>query len=129
MAGIKRPCARPGCPALVRSGYCEACKAMAPKRIAETKRLSSAARGYGWRWQKTSAGRLIKYPWCADPFKLHVAHPEPATCTDHIKAHKGDMRLFWDPTNWQSLCDSCNSRKAVEQEGAFGNPIAEARVS
>jgi 5-methylcytosine-specific restriction protein A len=43
--------------------------------------------------------------------------------TDHIVAHKGDMRLFWDPKNWQSLCGPCNSRKAALEEGGFGRPI------
>lgn len=39
------------------------------------------------------------------------------------------MVLFWDPTNWQSLCDTCNSRKAVEEEGAFGRPVAIGKTS
>jgi 5-methylcytosine-specific restriction endonuclease McrA len=46
----------------------------------------------------------------------------PAKCVDHIQAHKGDMKLFWDPNNWQSLCISCNSAKAVAEEGAWGHP-------
>jgi 5-methylcytosine-specific restriction protein A len=44
----------------------------------------------------------------------------PATVTDHIEAHKGDMKLFWDPDNWQSLCTGCNSYKAALEEGGFG---------
>jgi 5-methylcytosine-specific restriction protein A len=67
---------------------------------------------------------LDKHPLCADPFKVHLEIPEPATVTDHIVAHKGDRRLFWDSKNWQSLCRACNSRKAAEQEGAFGNARA-----
>jgi 5-methylcytosine-specific restriction protein A len=91
--------------------------------MAEKQRPNAAARGYGRRWQKTSEARLIRFPWCADPYKLHGKFPAPATCTDHIVAHKGDMKLFWDPTNWQSLCDSCNSMKAVKEEGAFGHRL------
>ncbi len=30
---------------------------------------------------------------------------------DHIRDHKGDPELFWDPSNWQTLCRQCNSRK------------------
>ena len=29
---------------------------------------------------------------------------EPATVVDHIIAHKGDLKLFWDSANWQPLC-------------------------
>lgn len=27
-----------------------------------------------------------------------------ATVVDHIKPHRGDQVLFWDESNWQSLC-------------------------
>ena len=42
---------------------------------------------------------------------------------DHKVAHKGDMKLFWDRANWQPMCRSCNSRKAVQQEGALGKTM------
>ena len=29
---------------------------------------------------------------------------EPATVVDHIKPHRGDSAMFWDRSNWQSLC-------------------------
>lgn len=39
-----------------------------------------------------------------------------ATQTDHIRPHRGDLRLFWDATNWQPLCQSCHSRKTARGE-------------
>jgi len=36
----------------------------------------------------------------------------PATQTDHIVPHRGDMGVFWDPKNWQSLCAECGARKS-----------------
>jgi 5-methylcytosine-specific restriction protein A len=42
---------------------------------------------------------------------------------DHKVAHKGDMKLFWDRTNWQPMRRGCNSRKAILQEGGFGKQI------
>ena len=27
-----------------------------------------------------------------------------AVVVDHVVAHKGDVALFWDRGNWQSLC-------------------------
>jgi 5-methylcytosine-specific restriction protein A len=39
---------------------------------------------------------------------------------DHIKPHKGDMALFWDSSNWQSLCKPCHSAKTATEDGGFG---------
>lgn len=116
----KKPCKRFGCPNVVTSGYCEQCSKAAPANVVERDRGSAAKRGYGRAWQKMSAARLAKHSLCVDPYKRHTDRPVPATCTDHIAAHKGNMRLFWDPKNWQSLCDGCNSYKAVKEEGGFG---------
>lgn len=43
-----------------------------------------------------------------------------ATVVDHIRPHRGDMRVFWDSDNWQSLCASCHGRKTTTQDGGFG---------
>jgi 5-methylcytosine-specific restriction protein A len=116
---MKRPCGRPGCPNVVVSGYCDACRPASPAAAAERERGSASARGYGRAWQKYSAARLAMHPLCVDPFKRH-SMPVAAECTDHIIAHKGDMKLFWDPANHQSLCHGCNSFKAALVEGGFG---------
>jgi 5-methylcytosine-specific restriction endonuclease McrA len=42
---------------------------------------------------------------------------------DHKVAHKGDKKLFWDRANWQPMRLGCNSRKAVQQEGALGKTM------
>lgn len=44
-----------------------------------------------------------------------------AELVDHIVPHKGDQR-FWDPANWQSLCDRCHKtiKQALEQVFAAG---------
>lgn len=42
----------------------------------------------------------------------------PARVTDHIKPHKGNPVLFWDPNNLQSLCKPCHgSEKQLEELG------------
>lgn len=38
-----------------------------------------------------------------------------ATEVDHIIPHKGDMRLFSDKNNLQSLCKRCHSRKTLAE--------------
>ena len=35
----------------------------------------------------------------------------PATVVDHIIQHRGDQRLFWDQSNWESLCKECHDKK------------------
>lgn len=43
-----------------------------------------------------------------------------ATIVDHKVPHKGDKALFWDSTNWQSLCKPCHDRKTAREDGGFG---------
>jgi 5-methylcytosine-specific restriction endonuclease McrA len=40
----------------------------------------------------------------------------PATVVDHITPHDGDEVLFWDETNWQSLCKHCHDSVKQKQE-------------
>lgn len=47
-----------------------------------------------------------------------------ASVVDHVKPWRGDRRLFLDPSNLQSLCRPCHSRKTSAEDGGFGNPIA-----
>lgn len=78
----------------------------------DERRGSASERGYGYRWQKTSKGWLRSHPLCvaAQANGLIV----PADLVDHIIPHKGDMALFWDPNNWQSLSGDAHLRiKAV----------------
>ena len=41
-----------------------------------------------------------------------------ATVVDHIKPHRGSQLLFWDKTNWQSLCKPHHdSTKQMQDHG------------
>jgi 5-methylcytosine-specific restriction enzyme A len=48
----------------------------------------------------------------------------PASVVDHIRPHRGDLGLFWDRHNWQSLCkvhhDSSKQRAEARGVGAVG---------
>jgi 5-methylcytosine-specific restriction protein A len=127
---IKRPCARPGCLALVQKGYCDACR---PKHSArarvEAARPSAHKRGYTPEWSRYSRNRLTLHPLC-EGLRLEIdgpvvitAHPGRdalATLTDHIVPHKGDQRLFWRLDNHQSGCDDCHNLKTAREDGGFG---------
>ena len=44
-----------------------------------------------------------------------------ATDVDHIIPVEGPLDpLFWDETNWQSLCHPHHSRKTNAEDGGFG---------
>ena len=109
----RRPCRRPGCCMLVPDGYCEAHR---PKK-AELR--SDAAKQWHklykldlWTKQLRPM-QLAKEPFCRScsiaGFRIR------ATEVDHIVDHKGDMVLFADPNNLQSLCHNCHSRKTMQE--------------
>ena len=114
-----RPCRAPGCSALVHDdrGFC-ARHLAETRKATDDRRGSSAARGYGYRWQKARAAYLRQHPLCCECAKsgLLVA----ATDVDHIVPHRGDYQLMWDQSNWQSLCHKCHSRKTAAVDGGFG---------
>ncbi len=109
-----RACSQPGCPELVRGRP----RCPAHTREAEQTRGSSHARGYDARWREARLAFLRVHPLC-----LQCApRPVAATVVDHVIAHKGDPGLFWDQTNWQSLCKPCHDARV--DEGDFGRNLA-----
>jgi 5-methylcytosine-specific restriction enzyme A len=54
---------------------------------------------------------------------LRAGIVEPAFAVDHIVPHKGDQVLFWDQSNWQSLCRTHhNSDKQRIERGGKAKP-------
>ena len=72
-------------------------------------RGGASARGYDARWREARALFLKQYPLCA--FCQAEGKIVPATVVDHIIPHRGEQRLFWDQTNWESLCKECHDKK------------------
>ena len=64
-------------------------------------------------WEAASQRFLAEHIWCAECRRS--GRFEPATQTDHIVPHKGNVEAFWDSTNWQPLCDSCHGRKSARE--------------
>ncbi len=121
----KRPCARPGCVALVQKGYCAAHARLGFEARTEAIRPSAHKRGYTRRWAEYSRNRLKEFPLCADTVKTggdaHGMLFVGADVTDHIVPPSGpDDPLFWDETNHQSLCEGCHNYKTAMFDGAFG---------
>jgi 5-methylcytosine-specific restriction protein A len=104
----KRPCTYPGCAALVDKGRC-AKHAIKPK---PAKPRSSAALGYGYRWQQLRAAVLREEPNCR-------ACGRPASHVDHIMSkRKGGTD---ERHNLQALCASCHASKTSRYDHGFGN--------
>lgn len=105
------PCKHPGCPRLVPYGqsYCEE-----HRNLSINKRAGASARGYNSRWRKESKKFLLEHPLCEKC--LEEKHLIRATVVDHIIPHRGDQELFWDKSNWQSLCKRHHDIKTMTED-------------
>lgn len=116
-----RPCAKPGCRELTRSVYCDKHRPRDRQR-----RSADAAQWHSWYslpiWvDDLRPNQLLREPFCREctarakreglPHLLRVR----ATDVDHIKAHRGNWKLFTDRKNLQSLCHACHSRKTMAE--------------
>jgi len=115
----KSICRHAGCHQLVDvSGYCEKHESLHQKS-ADAKRGSAASRGYNAVWRKARATFLKREPLCAECARQ--GRTVGATVVDHIIPHKGDQDVFWDTSNWQSLCKPCHDTKTATEDGGFGH--------
>lgn len=105
----KKPCSQPGCPNLVKKGYCSNHKHLTPKSRYDKSRASAAKRGYGHTWRKLRKMVLSRQPIC----QMHGCN-EWSTDVDHIvpKAQGGDNRF----KNLQGLCHRHHSIKTMREQ-------------
>lgn len=80
---------------------------------------SPEAKAWQWlyntsRWRKLRLLHLASEPLCR--MCKQEGRLTPATVVDHIKAHKGDETLFWDQSQWQSLCKPCHDSHAQSRD-------------
>lgn len=74
-------------------------------------RGSAASRGYDAQWRKFRKAWLDANPLCVECRK--AGRDTLATDVDHIVPHRGDMELFWQEGNHQSLCGRCHKAKSA----------------
>lgn len=104
--GPLRPCATPRCTALVRRGHCpqHAQQRERERPLWESRKLYRTA-----RWAAMRRQQLQARPLChACEARGRVT---PAEHVDHRTPHRGDLTLFWDADNLDSLCAACHGAK------------------
>lgn len=77
---------------------------------------------YDRRWRAARRAFLDANPLCL-MCKAQGIRTQ-ANIVDHIKAHRGDLALFWDPSNWQPMCaHHHNSHKQSLEKGGHGRQV------
>ena len=66
------------------------------------------------RWRKGRLAHLRAHPLCV--YCAAMDRVTAATVVDHIEPHRGDLELFFDPSNWQSLCAPCHDGAKAREE-------------
>lgn len=84
------------------------------------KRYSKARPWRNWyslkRWAILRRSQLAASPLCV--MCKAANKTKAAEVVDHIKPHRGDAALFWDPANLQSLCKRHHdSDKKIAENG------------
>ena len=114
----KRPCSYPGCPRLVDGQYCEEHKRLTDKQYNLYGRDDFTKNFYKTpEWRYARKKQLEAHPFCEECLK--EGKRTKATMVDHIVPIKQGGDKF-APSNLQSLCWSCHSRKSVEEGSRFG---------
>ena len=75
---------------------------------------------HGARWRRLRAAFLAQHPLCQCPrCKEGALRITKAEVVDHVRPHKGDMRLFWDWNNLQALAKQCHDswKQQLETSG------------
>lgn len=63
-------------------------------------------------WHRLRLAQLQREPLCA--YCASLGYTTAADTVDHIRPHRGDLALFYDADNLQSLCKPCHDKaKAI----------------
>lgn len=65
------------------------------------------------QWKQLRLIHLDRHPLCIRCNNL--GYIKPAKDVDHVIPHKGDLNLFYDMNNLQSLCKSCHTWKTNKE--------------
>ncbi|VVO24181.1 HNH endonuclease [Pseudomonas fluorescens] len=77
-------------------------------------KTTSSQRGYNYEWQKARVVHLNDNPLCV--YCQREGRVTAASVVDHSVPHRGDMDIFWDKSQWVSLCAHCHSSVKQQEE-------------
>ena len=112
-----RPCAAPGCTALVVTGRCEVHRA-ADRRAQDAARGSTTERGYDWQWRKLRVAFLRAHPLCqCDECREGELLVTVAEVVDHREPieDRPDLRLDW--SNLRSMSKAHHDAHTARTRG------------
>lgn len=114
----KRPCSYPGCPRLTDGQYCDEHKRQRDREYNRYGRDDFTKNFYNTaEWRFFRKRQLAERPLCEECLK--AGRRTKATMVDHIVPIKQGGEKF-APSNLQSLCWSCHSRKSAEEGSRWG---------
>lgn len=122
MRSAPRPCTHPGCGDLVIGGGRCAKHSKQIQRESDARRGSARKRGYTGAWERARAAWLRSNPLC-------LCCAGIGEVVDHKRPHMGDRALFWDRSNWQTMCKRCHDIKTATKDGGFGLEISQVNAA
>lgn len=75
---------------------------------------TTSERGYDSAWQRARVEHLKLFPYCKKCAEQGVT--KLGDTVDHRVPHRGDQKLFWDRSNWDTICRSHHSRDKQRAE-------------
>lgn len=78
---------------------------------------TSNARGYTYAWRQARLRFLQAHPLCVLCEAEGIV--EAANVVDHKIPHRGNQDLFWDKSNWRSLCKPHHDSDAQKKDNAL----------
>lgn len=106
-----KQCSAPGCFNLIRGGEGGRCPDHLEAGVNRDPEIERLYHRIGW--YRMRRAHLDLHPWCEDCVK--VGEYRIAREVDHIVPHNGDLDLFFDDKNLQSLCKSHHSSKTARE--------------
>ena len=82
-------------------------------------------------WKELRAAQLKRFQWCEICASKSPPQRTQADTVHHRRAHKGDLSLFFNPANLQSVCANCHNSEiqAGERAGNYVTPIELAGIA
>ncbi len=110
----KKLCRMGGCKELAIDGQFYCAKHAHKKN--ERHRYEHEQLYHSVKWRNIRAAHLRNEPLCRQCAK--EGRITAANVVDHIVEHEGNLQLFYDSNNYQSLCYSCHNRKTMTSTNA-----------